>query len=130
METIWGILEKQIGLKITKIVVKFPKILYLSIRIELFYFTSLGSTQFLLVAFGLFMGARLFPFQFFNSLHVVWNNVYSNSLCRNFDENNFSGIINVTNINTSHLVGEISLVNNSIIGLIPPWESGTYSPVL
>jgi hypothetical protein len=84
----------------------------------------------LLVAFGLFMGARLFPFQFFNSLHVVWNNVYSNSLCRNFDENNFSGIINVTNINTSHLVGEISLVNNSIIGLIPPWESGTYSPVL
>ncbi|CAM6011109.1 unnamed protein product [Sphagnum balticum] len=48
----------------------------------------------------------------------------------NFNQNNFSGIFNVTNINTSYLVGEISLVNNSIIRLIPPWESGTYSPVL
>ncbi|CAM6033277.1 unnamed protein product [Sphagnum compactum] len=48
----------------------------------------------------------------------------------NFNQNNFSGILNVTNINTSHLVGEISVVNNSIIGLIPPWESGTYSSVL
>ncbi|KAH9556092.1 hypothetical protein CY35_07G008400 [Sphagnum magellanicum] len=48
----------------------------------------------------------------------------------NFNQNNFSGILNVTNINTSHLVGEISLANNSIVGLIPPWESGTYSPVL
>ncbi|KAH8955717.1 hypothetical protein BDL97_07G002000 [Sphagnum fallax] len=48
----------------------------------------------------------------------------------NFNHNNFDGILNVTNINTSHLVGEISLVNNSIIGLIPPWESGIYSPVL
>ncbi|CAK9879181.1 unnamed protein product [Sphagnum jensenii] len=48
----------------------------------------------------------------------------------NFDQNKFSGILNVTNINTSHLVGEISIVNNNIIGLIPPWESGTYSPVL
>jgi hypothetical protein len=50
--------------------------------------------------------------------------------CRNFDQNNFSGFLNVTNINTSHLVGEIFVVNNSIIGLIPPWESGTYSPIL
>jgi hypothetical protein len=48
----------------------------------------------------------------------------------NFNQNNFSGILNVTNINTSHLVGEISLANNNIVGLIPPWESGTYSPVL
>ncbi|KAH8955710.1 hypothetical protein BDL97_07G001800 [Sphagnum fallax] len=48
----------------------------------------------------------------------------------NFDHNNFSGILNVTNINTSHLVGEISLANNSITELIPSWESGTYSPVL
>jgi hypothetical protein len=50
--------------------------------------------------------------------------------CRNFDRNNFNGILNMTNINTSHLVGEISLVNNSIIGLIPPWGSDTYSLVL
>ncbi len=72
---------------------------YSSIKIELFYFISLGSTQLPLLAFGLFnhsliitlykyvgvfMGAKLFPFQFFNSLHVlvhgIGNNVYSNSL--------------------------------------------------
>ncbi len=49
---------------------------------------------------------------------------------RNFDQNKFSGILDVTNINTSHLVGEISLANNNITGLIPSWESCTYSPVL
>jgi hypothetical protein len=47
----------------------------------------------------------------------------------NFDQNKFSGILDVTNINTSHLVGEISLANNNITDLIPSWESGTYSPV-
>jgi hypothetical protein len=76
---------------------------YSSIKIELFYFISLGSTQLLLLAFalfshsliitlykyvGFFMGAKLFPFPFFNSLHVlvhgIGNNLYSNSLMQKF----------------------------------------------
>jgi hypothetical protein len=34
------------------------------------------------------------------------------------------------NVNTSALSGELSMVNNDISELIPPWESGIYSPVL
>ncbi len=76
---------------------------YLFIKIELFDFISLGSTQLSLLAFwplnhsliiilykyvGVFIGPKLFPFQFFNSLHVLvhglWNNVYSNSMMQKF----------------------------------------------
>jgi len=86
METIWGIWAKT-WLKINKIVVKFSKNKpYLFIKIELFDFIALGSTQLPLLAFGpfnhsliitlykyvgVFMGAKLFPFQFLNSLHVL-----------------------------------------------------------
>jgi len=49
---------------------------------------------------------------------------------RIFNEKNFNGIFNVTNINTEHLVGEIFVFNNSLIELIPPWESGTNSLIL
>ncbi|CAM6012091.1 unnamed protein product, partial [Sphagnum balticum] len=47
----------------------------------------------------------------------------------NCDGNAFSGALNV-NVNTSALLGELSMVNNDISELIPPWESGIYSPVL
>ncbi|CAN5966325.1 unnamed protein product [Sphagnum jensenii] len=50
----------------------------------------------------------------------------------NFDNNNFSGVLDLQINLTKHLVFGtlISMVNNSIIQLNPSWESGIYSPVL
>ncbi|CAK9268847.1 unnamed protein product [Sphagnum jensenii] len=50
----------------------------------------------------------------------------------NFDNNNFTGVLDLQINLTKHLVfGTLmSMVNNNIIQLNPSWESGIYSPVL
>jgi hypothetical protein len=74
METIWGILAKK--LVKNKYLGCFWLFKHSPIIITLYKYG------------GVFVGAKLFPFQFFNNLHVlvheIWNNVYSNSLTQKF----------------------------------------------